>query len=45
MPPEYIVALKTFAFPVGVPLAEYACCMVHAKSSKEVPLFGEEVPL
>jgi len=29
MSPEYIVALKAFAFHSGVPLAEYVRCMVH----------------
>lgn len=29
MPPEYIVALKAFAFQSGVPLAEYVRGMVH----------------
>ena len=29
MPPEYIAALKAFAFQSGVPLAEYVRAMVH----------------
>ena len=29
MPPEYLVALKAFAFQSGVPLAEYVRGMVH----------------
>jgi len=29
MPPEYIAALKVFAFQTGVPLAEYVRVMVH----------------
>ena len=29
MPPEYIAALKAFAFQSGVPLAEYVRGMVH----------------
>jgi hypothetical protein len=49
MPPEYIAALKGFAFLDGVPLAEYVRGIAHdeilTRSSKEVPLFGREVPL
>ena len=29
MPPEYVAALKAFAFQSGVPLAEYVRGMVH----------------
>jgi hypothetical protein len=29
MPPEYLAALKAFAFQSGVPLAEYVRGMVH----------------
>jgi hypothetical protein len=45
MPPEYIAALKAFAFQSGVSLAEYVPSRCMTASSKEVPPSGKEVPL